>query len=107
MPTRQHSQPPNSYPALRQKVQQTLLLGQKNIEKAKVQTYWQTGKLIREHLRKYESRGDHYGSQVIEKLSQDLEISASVLWRCLRFAESFKILAARQESLPANLTWTH
>ncbi|MDZ4241510.1 MAG: DUF1016 N-terminal domain-containing protein, partial [Candidatus Omnitrophota bacterium] len=89
---------PSDYPALRRKVEETLLLGQSRIEQAKVQTYWQTGKLINEHILRHESRSEHYGQEVVEKLSEDLTISVSTLWRCVQFARSFKILAARRES---------
>ncbi|MDP2653252.1 MAG: DUF1016 N-terminal domain-containing protein [Candidatus Omnitrophota bacterium] len=97
---------PSDYPALRRKVEETLLLGQSRIEQAKVQTYWQTGKLINEHILRHESRSEHYGQEVVEKLSEDLTISVSTLWRCVQFARSFKILAARRESL-SPLTWAH
>ena len=91
------------YPALRRQVQQTLLLGQKKIEEAKVQTYWQTGKLINDHILSQNAK-ENYGQQVIEKLSVDLDVSRDVLWRCVQFAKAFKILVAPRESL---LTWTH
>ena len=96
-----------SYSTLRKQVEQTLLLGQRKIEAAKVETYWHTGRLIREHILHHNSRQETYGRQVIERLSEDLEVSASVLWRCLQFAQRFEILAARRESFPAQLSWTH
>jgi endonuclease YncB( thermonuclease family) len=89
-------------------VEETLLLGQKKIEEAKVQTYWMTGKLINEHITKNDSRSEHYGRQVVEKLAEDIAIDSSTLWRCARFAHSFKkILARGQESLPKTLVWSH
>ena len=98
---------PNTYSALRKAVHDTLLLGQREIEKAKVQTYWRTGKLISDHLLNHDSRSDHYGMQVVEKLSNDLEVSTTTLWRCVQFARAFKILATSRESFPAQLTWSH
>lgn len=96
------------YPALRKKIEETLLLGQRKIEEAKVQTYWQTGKFIHEHILRHESRTDHYGEQIIKRLSEDLKIDISVLWRCVRFARSFKkILVGRPQSFPKGLSWTH
>lgn len=92
------------YPALRKKVEETLLLGQRKIEQAKVQIYWQTGKLIQQHLARYKTRSDRYGEQVIAQLSEDLDVSRDVLWRCLKFAESFKIVVAPPQS---SLSWTH
>ena len=47
------------YPALKRRVQETLLLGQKKIEEARVETYWQTGKLIDDHIRSYGGHLDH------------------------------------------------
>ncbi len=95
------------YPILRRKVEEALLWGQKKIEEAKVQTYWQTGKIMDEHILRYQSRSDHYGEEVIGKLSSDIHVSTSVLWRCVKFARSFKkIVAARPQSLP-RLSWAH
>ena len=41
---------PKTYAELRRGVEQTLLAGQRQIEAAKVRTYWETGRLIRGHL---------------------------------------------------------
>lgn len=96
------------YPELRRKVEETLLSGRQKIEEAKVQTYWMTGKIINDHILENKSRADNYGSQVVEKLAEDIRVHPSVLWRCSRFAQSFKkILAGRQESLPKGLAWSH
>lgn len=97
----------SSYETLRRKVEQVLILGRRKVEEAKVMTYLDSGKLIDDHLIKNASREEIYGKQVIEKLSEDLEISTSVLWRCLQFARSFKILARGRESFPKNLGWSH
>lgn len=97
-----------NYAQLRDQVEQTLLLGWKRIEEAKVQTYLVTGKLIDVYILKNSSREERYGKEVIEKLAVDLKISSSVLWRCLKFARSFKkILARGPESLPKHLVWSH
>lgn len=97
-----------NYAQLRKAVQETLFLGRQRIEEAKVRTYLETGKLIDEHILVYSTRSEHYGKEVIERLSADLKISDSVLWRCLRFARSFnKILARGPESLPKRLAWSH
>jgi endonuclease YncB( thermonuclease family) len=93
----------SSYLALRNAVRKTLILGQQKIEREKVSTYWQTGKLIKQHLLANKDRAD-YGKQVISRLSEDLEISETGLWRSIRFYEKFPILAARPESA---LSWTH
>ena len=72
-----------------------------------MERHWQTGRLIHEHLLHHDSRSEYYGRQVIERLAKDLEISDSVLWRCLQFAQRFKILARGRESFPSQLSWTH
>ncbi len=96
-----------AYAKLRSAVHKTLLLGQKQIEQAKVRTYYETGKHIQEHIARYGSRSEHYGAQVVEKLSVDLGISTRVLRQCVQFARNFKIVNARSQSLPAQLPWTH
>ncbi len=98
---------PTDYPSLRKQVEETLLLGRRNVEKAKVLTYLRTGKIINTHISRYGSRGEYYGNQVVRKLADDLDLSPSVLWRCLKFAQSFEIVARGQQSLPANLSWSH
>ena len=98
----------SDYAALRKEVEATLLGGLQRIEEAKVQTYLRTGQLIDEHILNKGSREEHYGKEVIEKLSTDLKISSSVLWRCLRFARYFKkILARGPQSSPKGLVWSH
>ena len=67
------------YSALRKQVEETLLLGRRNVEKAKVLTYLRTGKIIDTHISQYGSRGEYYGNQVIKKLADDLDLSPSVL----------------------------
>jgi hypothetical protein len=95
------------YAALRKQVHQTLLVGQKEIERAKVQTYWRTGKIINDHIRRHQANDAHYGGEVVERLAKDLDVSARVLWHCVQFARSFKILTARSESSAMPLSWTH
>ena len=41
------------YLTLRKQIEETLLLGRREIENAKVQTYWRTGKLIDAHIARY------------------------------------------------------
>ena len=68
-----------AYTQLRNAVHKALLLGQKQIEQAKVHTYYQTGKLIQEHISRHGSRSDHYGQKVLQKLSSDLGVSETLL----------------------------
>ena len=98
---------PKEYSLLRRRVEETLLLGRQKIEAAKVQTYRHTGELIHEHIARYGSRSEHYGQQVVKKLEEDLGVDMTTLWRCVQFFRSFKILAARRESLSPRLTWAH
>ncbi len=92
---------PRTYAELRRRVQTALLVGQRQIDAAKVRTYWETGRLISEHLRLHEQRPEH-GTEVMLRLANDLMIHQSVLYRCVRFAQSFPILADRPK-----LTWAH
>ncbi|MBI3306290.1 MAG: thermonuclease family protein [Candidatus Omnitrophica bacterium] len=93
-----------SYGQLRFKVKETLLEGQQKIEQQKVITYWQTGKHLHEHIFLHEGRAEHYGKDVIERLSGDLDVSETLLYRALQFFRSFKNLAARPNSF---LSWAH
>lgn len=92
------------YTRLREAVKKTLLLAQQRIEREKVLSYWRTGDLINRHLRRaYPGKKDaEYGRQVVLRLSRDLEIGEKVLYRTMRFAESFPNFSARR-----NLRWTH
>ena len=92
---------PRTYTELRRRAEAALLLGQRQIEEAKVRTYWETGRLIDQHLLLHQNRAE-YGAEVVPRLAADLGVNETVLYRCLRFARAFPILAARQE-----LTWAH
>ncbi len=92
---------PRTYAELRRRVQTALLVGQRQIEAAKVRTYWETGRLISEHLRLHEQRPE-YGTEVMLRLANDLEIHQSVLYRCVGFARAFPIFATWRK-----LTWAH
>ena len=91
-----------SYAALRDKIRETLVLGQQKIEEAKVQTYWNTGRLINEYLRKSETPNQEHGKKVVAKLAQELDFGETVFYRCMEFAEKFPTFAARQK-----LSWAH
>ena len=92
----------STYAALRKKVEETLLLGQRQIEEAKVRTYWETGKLISEHILHHKDRAE-YGRRTLERLSRDLEVGTRLLERTLQFFRRFpEIPSGRTE-----LTWSH
>ncbi|HXV27761.1 MAG TPA: hypothetical protein VD913_02230, partial [bacterium] len=63
------------YAELKRRVKETLILGQQRIEQEKVRTYWETGKLIREHELKNRNRSAVYGKELIARLAHDLGIS--------------------------------
>ncbi|MFA5159522.1 MAG: DUF1016 N-terminal domain-containing protein [Candidatus Omnitrophota bacterium] len=91
-----------TYVALRKKVEETLLLGQRKIEEAKVRTYWETGRLINEYLRKSENPNQEHGKKIIAKLAKDLGFGEKVLYCCMRFVESFPTFSTRRK-----LSWAH
>jgi hypothetical protein len=62
---------PRTYAELRRRVEAALLVGQRKIEEARVRTYWETGRLIDQHLLLHKERAD-YGAQVVPKLARDL-----------------------------------
>jgi len=95
------SNTPELYAKLRDQVKSTLLSGQQRIEHEKVRTYWETGRLIKEHVLLQKDRAD-YGKEVITKLSQDLDVGDDLLYRCLRFARQFSNSAGWR-----NLSWSH
>ena len=57
---------PRTYAELRSSVQGALIAGQRDIERAKVMTYWETGRLINEHILLNSARAD-YGAQVFSR----------------------------------------
>ena len=96
-----------AYATLRRKVKETLLLGQERIEREKVRTYWETGRLINEYLAAGLKPGQTHadrGKQIVMRLAGDLEIGDKVLYRCMRFAEAFPYFSARRNK---ELTWSH
>ncbi len=94
----------DSYARLRDQVRETLLHGQARIEREKVKTYWETGQLIKEHLLANKDRAD-YGKKLVTRLSKDLDVEQTNLWRAIQFYGRFPILGRRRELPP--LSWTH
>jgi endonuclease YncB( thermonuclease family) len=90
-----------TYAALRKQVEETLLLAQQKIDQARVQTYWQTGRFINQHVQTNGSRAE-YGKEVVLKLSRDLKVGDDLLYRCSRFAAQFPISASWRK-----LSWSH
>ena len=71
------------------------------VDQEKVREAWETGKLIDTHVLQHKERAN-YDEQVLAKLAEDLETSESELYRMLKFARAYPILAA-----PPQLTWSH
>lgn len=89
------------YAGLKRVVSESLLAGQRKIEALKVQTYWQTGKLISDYLKESPGSSTH-GQAVVDRLALDLDVERSVLYRMLRFSQMFPNVATWQ-----HLTWSH
>jgi hypothetical protein len=90
-----------TYSTLRRAVKVTLLQGQKRIEEEKVKTYWNTGRLINEHV-KHIKQTDLYRETIIRRLGNDLDMDTSVLNRVSKFHRLFPRTAGRQL-----LNWSH
>ncbi len=92
---------PATYAALRRDVEATLLTGRLRIDQAWVRTYWDTGRLINEHVLLNQDRAG-YGAQVFSRLAEDLKVSKRQLYECAQFARCFPIVRDH-----AQLTWNH
>ncbi|MBI3313073.1 MAG: thermonuclease family protein [Candidatus Omnitrophica bacterium] len=83
-----------SYGELKKRIRETIALGKERalqaVERERVKTAWETGKLINDHILFNKARAD-YGQQVIKRLSADLEISNTELKYMLQFARSYPI----------------
>jgi micrococcal nuclease len=87
--------------AIRQTRTATTVRIEQAVDREKIREAWETGKLIEEHVLQHKERAD-YDRQVIERLAGDLQISASELYRMLKFAKTYPILARAPE-----LSWSH
>ncbi|OGX08829.1 MAG: hypothetical protein A2Z88_09455 [Omnitrophica WOR_2 bacterium GWA2_47_8] len=93
-----------SYPQLLARVKATLIEGQSRIEQERINTYWETGRLIHAHILKYKGRAE-YGAEVLKRLAKDLNIEVSTLQRCIQFFKAYprlSIYGARHK-----FSWTH
>lgn len=71
------------------------------VERERVQTNWEVGKLIDEHILLHQDRAD-YGKEVIKRLSVDLSKSGTELYYMLQFVRAYPILPTS-----VKLTWSH
>ena len=72
------------------------------MEQEKRLTYWNVGKHIKEHLLQNEGRAD-YATYLIPQLSQELDISRSVLFDSVLFFEQYPRIVPAQ----GQFTWSH
>ncbi len=94
-----------SYFELRQRVRETFARGRERaadaVEREKIRTSWEAGKLIHGHILLHQERAD-YGKQVIERLSAELGISATELYYMVEFARTYPIFRTS-----GKLSWGH
>ena len=64
---------PRTYSQLRSSVEAVLVTGQQDIEMAKVRTYWDTGRLINEHVLLNGERAE-LGAETMFRLAEDLNV---------------------------------
>jgi len=71
------------------------------VERERVQTYWEVGKLIDEHILLHKERAN-YGEEVIKRLSTDMAMDRSELYRMVQFARIYPIVVPGRQ-----LSWSH
>lgn len=83
-----------SYDDLVHEVRATFARGEERtadaVERERVQTYWEVGKLIDEHILLHRERAE-YGKEVIKRLSGDLGISVTEIQYMVQFARAYSI----------------
>jgi endonuclease YncB( thermonuclease family) len=94
-----------TYSSLKSAVQKAIALGKQRafdaVERERVQTHWEVGKLILEHVLLHQSRAK-YGAQVMGKLALDLGVSQRNLEYMVEFARAYPIANPRSQ-----LSWSH
>jgi hypothetical protein len=93
--------PPKTFAELTAQVRTALITGQAHVDRAYLETYRTTGRLIDAHLLLFKERAG-YGEKVIPRLARELEVNERLLYRCLRFVREYPILTGRSE-----LSWAH
>jgi len=91
MPARAITPTPKTYAQLRDAVVAVVVKGREAIDRAWLETYHETGRLINEHVLLFKDRAD-YGAKVYEKLAGDTAISARTLRECAQFHRYFPIV---------------
>ncbi|MBL8013136.1 MAG: thermonuclease family protein [Candidatus Omnitrophica bacterium] len=95
---------PSEYASLLRRVKETLLEGQRRIESERVRTYWETGRIIHRHILQHKDRAD-YGSQLIDKIANDLNVEHTLIKRCVKFARQYPRLPIGARG--HQLGWSH
>jgi hypothetical protein len=90
MPERAITPTPKTYAELRDAVVAVVVEGRAAIDRAWVETYHETGRLIDEHVLKFRDRAD-FGAKVYDRLAEDTGISARTLRECAQFHRCFPI----------------
>ncbi|OGG49509.1 MAG: hypothetical protein A3F84_08585 [Candidatus Handelsmanbacteria bacterium RIFCSPLOWO2_12_FULL_64_10] len=97
-----------TYPALREEVVQILQEGKERarqaVEREKVQTYWEVGRVLHTHLLAYRERAN-YREQVLARLAQDVGMSQRLLYQMLELYRAFPILHARAKLGRKSRSW--
>ncbi len=90
MPSRANSPTPKTYAQLRDAVVAVVVQGRRAIDRAWLETYYETGRLINEHVLLFKERAD-YGARTYQKLADDTGISKRTLQECAQFQRCFPI----------------
>lgn len=90
MPLRAPLPTPKTYAQLREAVIAVVIKGRREIDRAWVDTYHETGRLINAHVLLFRDRAD-YGAKTYEKLAADTGISKRTLQECAQFHRCFPI----------------
>jgi endonuclease YncB( thermonuclease family) len=101
MSTSTLSTPPKTYSQLRRAVLAVVCKNRREIDRAWLLTYHETGRLIHVHLLLNKERAD-YGAKVFARLAADTGTSSRSLHEFVQFYRYFPIVRA-----PAQLTWNH
>ncbi len=96
---------PLAYTTLRDEIAQIIELGKtrarRAVEQERVHTYWEIGQVLHTHILNEKARAD-YGEQLLERLSEELQLSLRLLYQMLEVYRAFPILHTCAE-----LSWSH
>ncbi|MBI5382231.1 MAG: thermonuclease family protein [Opitutae bacterium] len=101
MPLSAPAPTPKTYAQLRDAVIAVVVQGRRAIDRAWLETYHETGRLIHEHVLLFRDRAD-YGAKTYAKLAEDTGISRRTLQECVQFYRCYPIWRDR-----AKLVWSH